>query len=1372
MRREDVPQSDDLAYRDYLIEVEETFTKTTPTEFETPLSDKQIRQQTLQKLKKSFKQDFGTRDNTVIGANKVPIEVLKAVLIEDLGFIASNIPQQGSLSDRQHLDNLIALSTQTTDALSTTYRIDLTRSDLEKTTRVRENILTLQSHLRDDKFEKTGYNPFFLYKDEWRLRFRTPFFPENHYALKQGLFATPADRSRAQGLIAAAEKHKEHSKVGRPGDFVARLKILMNLDRNLTDGHRQFTAEQYGLARDHYKKAVNDVRRLISQMTMMVYAIPPDGTSMEEVRWTPDLSSAESFCADLDPATHKGLKGTNKHLFGSKPPWQPKSLKDQKWHPWTDAAGGKHPGNWKTGLEKKKWHPVDKRTWDPAKMNIPKKKIFNLYPYTATVFDRLKWRYSQRAKMKVNSIKNLNKLETRNTATVSLPPPKPLKSYANYQGFLASASYKELERALFNLHDDLVSLIPHVMFLMLPICQGDVAAAVGDFSTAANHYAQAALEHVLRASLKKDSPFGPSEAAGDLPWTWTTDVSAGLNGKDYPYLNKDCEVPFLLLRLGALYLTWADQLYRSDQEPEVYRARELYKAVLRQYGIDPLPGAGLTPLPMKMVHRPTTIYESMKTGMIQPGPQLVPTPTPKPNPGPAEAPASRAAYAASRLKRLAARRRASSAQVAKEVSKMSPAAKAAWSPLIAAKVSPEAFAQPDVDFAAPFISGAFIIAKVFLPVNPAILAQQTRARIGITQIDAGLNYYGYTHDLVPILRYRPLATAAQHFTTLAKHAETDFLGYKERAEKAELALIHARNAAATTAIRVQIESQRIIQAEDHVQQAKIQLQQVKDTIKAKKAEIDDHNSLCGQVKDFFSGIKEFFGIVPEKATSYIKSDFSAAFGFETAAAGTTAGLGVVGGMALFAVSATVTMSGMADSANKRVSELKKLQTQQLPMAMAALDARKRELAIAQLQKAVATLDALTAQEVLRYSLLRTLNAELWTHMAAAMKSALHRYLDLGAMTGWLAERALSYAQDKDIRLIRFDYFQPKRHGLLAADELQTDIASLEKEYITGMQQTVPIKWTVSLARDFPLQFGQLKAKGRCAFITTATPLNLAHPGSYSHRIRAVEVTAILPVTEPPPRGLLTNPGISHVEGAKIGDTHTSVRPPDVLPLSEFTLKDDMAVYQLPGETLMPFEGSGIDTLWILEFPAAANPAGLAALADICITFNLQARFSPSRKTDLAKAGPPTLTRTALFSAKQLFPESLKKFVTGGDQDTLEFTITQRLLPTTEKERKVTNVAVFFLGKDLPEVTATLASDDVPSGAKLTTDGGLAHSNHVPPPASIPTPAAALDPLATGTPEQKWILTIAAADNPNLDRKAISNVILGIEYTAKPKFAGQ
>ncbi|HEY9630851.1 MAG TPA: hypothetical protein V6C84_26440 [Coleofasciculaceae cyanobacterium] len=63
--------------------------------------------------------------------------------------------------------------------------------------------------------------------------------------------------------------------------------------------------------------------------------------------------------------------------------------------------------------------------------------------------------------------------------------------------------------------------------------------------------------------------------------------------------------------------------------------------------------------------------------------------------------------------------------------------------------------------------------------NPALTTQINRAWIGFEQIKTGLNYYGFTKDYVPPVRYRVLREAAERFATSAKTAQTDYLNYIE-----------------------------------------------------------------------------------------------------------------------------------------------------------------------------------------------------------------------------------------------------------------------------------------------------------------------------------------------------------------------------------------------------------------------------------------------------------------------------------------------------------------------------------------------------------------------------------------------------------------
>ncbi len=113
-----------------------------------------------------------------------------------------------------------------------------------------------------------------------------------------------------------------------------------------------------------------------------------------------------------------------------------------------------------------------------------------------------------------------------------------------------------------------------------------------------------------------------------------------------------------------------------------------------------------------------------------------------------------------------------------------------------------------------------------------------------------------------------------------------------------------------------------------------------------------------------------------------------------------------------------------------------------------------------------------------------------------------------------------------------------------------------------------------------------------------------------------------------PRGILRNRGISQVTTDPTGESQPLVRYPDALPLSEFVLRDDMLLYELPGESLMPFEGSGFSTDWELMFPWAANPGGLGRALDVLMTFDLRASYIPP---DDGAAPAGTIQRSLLVS---------------------------------------------------------------------------------------------------------------------------------------------
>ncbi len=68
----------------------------------------------------------------------------------------------------------------------------------------------------------------------------------------------------------------------------------------------------------------------------------------------------------------------------------------------------------------------------------------------------------------------------------------------------------------------------------------------------------------------------------------------------------------------------------------------------------------------------------------------------------------------------------------------------------------------------------------------------------------------------------------------------------------------------------------------------------------------------------------------------------------------------------------------------------------------------------------------------------------------------------------MAERALAFElQNGSLRMIRFNYFNPGRGGLLGATQLQTDISGLENTKLSFIKQILQLTHTISLARIFP-----------------------------------------------------------------------------------------------------------------------------------------------------------------------------------------------------------------------------------------------------------------------------------------------------------------
>ena len=667
----------------------------------------------------------------------------------------------------------------------------------------------------------------------------------------------------------------------------------------------------------------------------------------------------------------------------------------------------------------------------------------------------------------------------------------------------------------------------------------------------------------------------------------------------------------------------------------------------------------------------------------------------------------------------------------------------------------------------PTSPGMFFAAST----NPALISQLTRAELGFTQIQSGLNYFGFADDMVPVLRYETLKSAADTFAGNAKSIEEDFLNAMTQLETATIENMKNTAMLQRANMQASIAGQQAQIAQDQLKQAQILVTQVNQQIAAAQSQISDHDSFFGQVGDYFSGMSSIVKGLPSSFTSAVGGAAESEAGISSTEASGLLGLGagasVLAGFGAFYVASYMTLSSMNDAQNQRVSQLANLQNQNLAAAQAQVDIAQRSVSIANYQQQIAELDAQLASQLLSFGQTQFLGAEFWSYYGMLLRRILGQYLDLATRMGWLAQRALSYEQNADVSIVGMDYLPAQELGVGGADQLQLDLANLEAQRLNGMKEMIPVKYTVSLAREFPLQFGQLLNTGKCSFQTTEQPMNWAYPGTFSYRVIALTPTLIRNRASSAIRGMLTNSGVSEISAAD-GSLSLSLRPIDALPISDFNLgTTDRQIFGLPGSSLMQFEGSGINTIWNLEFPPAGNPSGLTDLADVLITFDLRAQFAPGLYQTQSAGMPSAITRSIVVSALNQGLSGLPDLVGTPSKTSISFDVTAIGLPPQEKGRTINNLAVLLIGLKSPSsVKATVTAATSSQSAAVTLTNGVAFSNA--PPITDSGSSVALSPLnvfATVSADQTFSVEIDKTENSGVNFSTIRDALLYVDYTA-------
>jgi len=226
-----------------------------------------------------------------------------------------------------------------------------------------------------------------------------------------------------------------------------------------------------------------------------------------------------------------------------------------------------------------------------------------------------------------------------------------------------------------------------------------------------------------------------------------------------------------------------------------------------------------------------------------------------------------------------------------------------------------------------------------------------------------------------------------------------------------------------------------------------------------------------------------------------------------------------------------------------------------------------------------------------------------------------------------AERAASRELGvKPLNIVRNDYWDSLRNGLLAGERLHQDLKRLEIAYLDQNRREYELTKHISLRRLDPKALVDLCVKddGKCTceFDVPEWLFDLDTPGNYLRRIKSVSVS--IPSVTGPYTSVnckltllksevrhdstgLTSPGYLRLRDRDDSRFTDYFGATEAIVTSTGSADSGMFETQLRDERFLPFEGNGVISTWRLELPAEYPQFDYSTISDVILTFRYTAR---------------------------------------------------------------------------------------------------------------------------------------------------------------------
>jgi hypothetical protein len=254
--------------------------------------------------------------------------------------------------------------------------------------------------------------------------------------------------------------------------------------------------------------------------------------------------------------------------------------------------------------------------------------------------------------------------------------------------------------------------------------------------------------------------------------------------------------------------------------------------------------------------------------------------------------------------------------------------------------------------------------------------------------------------------------------------------------------------------------------------------------------------------------------------------------------------------------------------------------------------------------------------------------------------------------------------------------------LTGSARLLQDIFQLDQYAFETDKRKLQLTKTISLAQMAPAEFQRFRETGVMLFATPMELFNRDFPGHYLRLIKRVRSSVIALI--PPTQGIRATLSTAGVSRVVIGDTafQTVVvnHGPQSVALSSPVNATGLFELDPQSEMLLPFENIGVDTIWELRMPKAANLFQYSTIADVLLTIEYTALDSFIYRQQVIQMLNPSISADRPFSFRHQFADQWYELHNPGQTATpmtVRFKTVREDFPPNVEELKVQNVLLYF-----------------------------------------------------------------------------------------------